>query len=64
MHTAAAAGIPIFPPTKNESDSQTYMGRIVRKLIKLTSEPKYIDETMIFLPNRFAWVDFWFTRDG
>jgi hypothetical protein len=34
------------------------MGRIVRKLIKLTSEPKYIDETMIFLPNRFAWVDF------
>jgi len=58
MHAAAAAGIPIFPPTKNESDSQTYMGRIVRKLIKLTSEPKYIDETMIFLPNRFAWVDF------
>ena len=55
---AVALGIPIFPPTKNEPDSQTYMGRIVRKLIKLTSEPKYIDETMIFLPNRFAWVDF------
>ena len=52
------AFIPIFPPTKHEPESQTYVGRIVRKLIKLTSQPKYIDETIIFLPNQFAWVDF------
>jgi WASH complex subunit strumpellin len=58
MPHAVSFGIPLFPPTKYEPDSQTYMGRIVRKLIQLTSQPKYIDETMIFLPNRFAWVDF------